>query len=99
MRLGSDAAEMFDNYLEVRSAQYDAQKYGDHNASVLACEWCRRLQYFWNLYWKSADPHHVFTGEEIAAYRPLPEFAEVLAGLQGRALQRARELAKLVLHE
>ena len=46
-----------------------------------------------------ADPHHVFTGEEIAAYRPLPEFAEVLAGLQGRALQRARELTKLVLHE
>ena len=45
------------------------------------------------------DPHHVFTVEEIAAYRPLPEYAEVLAGLQGRALQRARELAKLVPHE
>mgnify|MGYP004106337995 CR=1 FL=1 len=70
--------------------------FGDQNASVLAREWCGRLQYFWNVYQNSSDPHHVFSAEDIAAYRPLPEFTEVLAGLQGRALRRALELAALV---
>ena len=52
------------------------------------------LQYFWNLPRNAGDPYYVFTGVEMAAYRPLLEFTAVLPGLQGRALQRARELAK-----
>ena len=99
MRLGSAAAEWCDNYLGVRSAQYDAQKYGDHSAAVLAREWCRRLQYFWNLYRDSGDPHYVFTAADIAAYRPLPDFTDVLPALGGKALVRARNLAKLVPRE
>ena len=91
--------QQYNNKLGVRSAQYYPQMYGDHNASVLAREWCRRLQYFYNCYLASGDPHHAFTAEDIAAYRPLPEFPDVLAGLAGRALQQARELAKLVPHE
>ena len=96
VRFGSAASEWCDKYLGFQTAQYDAQMYGDQNASVLAREWCRRLQYFWNVHQNSSDPHHVFSAEDIAAYRPLPEFTEVLAGLQGRALRRAWELAALV---
>ena len=92
VRLGSDAAVWCDKYVGARSAQYDAQLSGDHTASVLAREWCRRLLYFWNLHRNAGDPHYVFTGVEIAAYRPLPAFTAVLPGLPGRALQRAREL-------
>ena len=55
--------------------------------------------YLRNLYRNAGDPHYAYTEEEVAAYQPLPEFAEVLAGLQGRALQRAWELAKLVHRE
>ena len=98
-RVGSDAVEWCDRYLRARSAQFDAQMYLDHGASVLAREWCRRLQYFWDLHRHSGDPHYVYTQADVAGYRPLPEFPEVVAGLQGRALQRARELARLVPRE
>ena len=74
-------------------------KHGDHNASILAREWCRRLQYFWDLHRNSGDAHYVFTKEGIAAYRPLPEFSTALGALGGRALDRAHELARLVPRE
>ena len=68
-------------------------------ARALANEYCRKCQYFYDLWVTKRDEHYVYTAADIAAYKPSEEFTAVLDVLQGRALARAHWLRDLSPHE
>ena len=70
--------------------------FGEHVASVLAQEWCHRVQYFYNEYLASGTANLVYHKPPIAAYTPTDALAGVLAGLTGPARARADSLCSLV---
>ena len=52
---------------------------GEAGAKTMCEEWCRKAKFFFDLYERQADPHHVFSDAEVNAYIPSDAFVELLA--------------------
>ena len=81
-----------------QSSRYDVNKYGDRCAGILAREWGKRMQYFYDIYCARAPDggQYRYTAEDIESYRPSADYAVACAELNGKALERALSLAHLV---
>ncbi len=67
------------------------------NASILAREWCARMEYFYGL-WRQHAPHKVrFTEEDVRGYEPRQDFVSAMAALppEHASAQRGKLLATL----
>jgi hypothetical protein len=96
IRGGSDAIEWCNQYNCTKSARFDISLYGDAQASLMAREWARRLQYFFNIYTSSGDAHYVFSDDDVKSYVPTVGFLELERDFNARALVRWRWLACFV---
>ena len=45
--------------------------YGDRNCSALALEWCRRMQFWFDLWLEQGDTKYRFSAEELLSYEKL----------------------------
>ena len=73
-------------------------RYSEEIAGVLASEWCKRLQYFFDLYVGQGSGKYVFTRDDHAGYQACPTFHRVTALLHADdpAMQQVEKLSKLV---
>ena len=65
-----------------KTRAYYYTHYTQENANQLAREFCRRGQYYWNMYYESDDPDFVYTQEQIDSYEedvPYLEWQAMLA--------------------
>ena len=55
-------------------ARFNVATYGEGGGHQFASEWCRKMQFFYDLHQASGDPFHVFSDEEVAGYEESPDF-------------------------
>jgi hypothetical protein len=60
---------------------FSVARYGDLSASLLAHEWCRRLEYFFGLWMAQDDWLYRFTDADVSSYHPKDEFVDFFLGL------------------
>ena len=79
-----------------KMASFSFSLYGEAIAGAMALEWCRRMQWFFDIAC-SAGEGYVFTPSDKAAYTPSKEWLAVYEDLpmQGRAWDRAQALCSL----
>ena len=51
-----------------KSASFSAKKYGDYAAHVMALEWCRRCEFFYQMWCSQKAPDYIYTPEDFASY-------------------------------
>ena len=74
---------------------FSTLKYGSDAATLMASEWCRRRQHFFNVWLERKEPDLLtFTEEEIASYEPPPEWSEWFSSLSDHhvCMGRARAI-------
>ena len=49
-------------------ASFSLQKYGEEAASTLALQWCKVMQFFYDLYQQADDPDHVYSDAELQSF-------------------------------
>jgi hypothetical protein len=52
---------------------FTLKRYGALNCSVLALEWCHRMQHWFNLWLEQDDPKFHYSEEELLSYEETPE--------------------------
>ena len=77
------------------SARFSIAMYSERIGSVLAREWCRKMQHYYDIAVASEGSMHRFTEAEHASYQESGEFSLIVAGLDGKALERAHWLRAL----
>ena len=78
-----------------RMASFSILKFGDHAATLMAGEWCRRRQFFFNLWMQQGAPDEIsFSAEEVGSYEASEEWAQWFGALTptDAAFQRASAL-------
>ena len=68
---------------------------GAEGAKIMAEEWCRRSQYFFDMWETKGNPSYVFSDADFAAYEPSDAFVELIPRLSTRARPRAEWLRQL----
>jgi hypothetical protein len=53
---------------------FTLKRYGDLNCSALALEWCRRMQFWFDLWLEQGDAKYRFSSEELLSYEETPEW-------------------------
>ena len=97
---GTRAEQFAIRYNLGRSSSYSIEFHdGFHNSQVLAREYCRKCQFFFDQWCAQPNPHYVFSPGDINAYHHTAEYRAVLTELRGRALTRATALQNLFPHE
>ena len=51
---------------------FTLKRYGDLNCSALALEWCRRMQFWFDLWLEQGDTKYRFSAEELLSYEEAP---------------------------
>ena len=74
-------------------ATFACDRYGDHGATVLAREWCHRMQYFFDVWMHQDKWGYVFTDGDVAGYAPLDDFVDYFLALDLDAPQMERASA------
>ena len=73
------------------SSSFTFAAFGEHNASVLAEAWARKMQFFYSLFSASPlGPEFVYSDEVVASYEEAPAFRVFVADLPERSKARAR---------
>lgn len=57
-----------------KSALFALSKYGDESAHMLALEWCRRCEHFFQIWVAQDDPEFAYTQTDLASYQEGLEF-------------------------
>ena len=76
---------------EQRMASFSSIKYTQTIATLLASEWCRKRQYFLNVWLEHGGGSHNYTAEEVESYQPSTEWVAFLRDT-AQALERANAL-------
>lgn len=74
-------------------ASYSFSVYGEVTASTLAAEWCRRMQFYYDL-WIESGQDYVYRPEDKAAYKPTDSWLRLKADLTLPA--KARQRAEII---
>ena len=73
------------------SSSFTFAAYGEHNASVLAESWARKMQFWYDLFAASPlGPEFVYSDEFVATYFEAPAFEVFVAELPVRSNARVR---------
>jgi hypothetical protein len=82
-------------------ATFSVVKYGDDHASILAHEWCRRMEHFFGIWMAQDDWLYLFSEGDLAAYAAKDEFVDFFLGLDADSatMVRAMEVNSLVPKE
>jgi hypothetical protein len=77
-------------------ASFSFSVYGEQGAAQLSSEWCRRMQFYYDL-WLQSSPNHVFTLQDKAAYHPTEAWLRFKASLSctSKVFQRAEAIEAL----
>jgi len=77
-------------------ASFSFSVYGEVGAFVLSAEWCRRMQYYFDL-WLSGPDDYSFKPEDREGYKPSDEWLRFKASLpnSSKALQRVAAIDSL----
>ena len=62
------AADWVAKYNLPSMASFSTSRYEQEGASALALEWCRHLQYFYNIYTGQSDPNYDYRGDDCGSY-------------------------------
>lgn len=76
-----------------KHASFSHSIYASEAASALSLEWCRRMQYFFNIWKGQQDPRYIYSESDKACYRPCEEWTAFLANLPGTGRLRTRASA------
>jgi len=57
-----------------QGVSFTLSRYGDLNCSVLALEWCRRMQFWFDLWLEQGNTKYCFSAEELLSYEETPEW-------------------------
>jgi hypothetical protein len=77
---------------------YALATYGEVAAHAMALEWCRKCQYYYDIYKEANDEHYVYSEADVADYREEATFLEFTSDLGAehpawKRLLPVRELA------
>ena len=78
-----------------KSARFELQLYGERGSSILARAWCHRIAHLMACRKQSANDDEYRNLISNTPYEPTLEMQEVMAGLTGRALERAQGLVRI----
>ena len=76
-----DAVKWCRNYHVQMSFGSKIRTYSDRLTGLLALEWCRRMQYYYNMFVDAADPAYVYTPEDHMCLPASEEFDAAIAAL------------------
>ena len=87
-------------YKLAMSATFDIAMLTPEVASVLAAEWIRKIQFFFNMWREIGDNAYVFTQADVAQYEPSSDFTEFIAtpGMSDLASKKVRLIYDLSPH-
>ena len=74
------------------SSRYELDVFGDRLCAVFTTEWCRRMQYLFDLYLAAGSDDYRYTDVDLGEYVESAAFSECFEALQGRALVRGLEI-------
>ena len=79
-------------------ATFSLAKYGELACQMLAEEWCRRRQFWFNMWREQGDSDYMYTKEDIDSYQEDLEFVNFLCETptDSPAWERAEALRKQV---
>ena len=77
-------------------ASFSFSVYGEVAAAMLSAEWCKRMQFYFDL-WLNSPGEHVYTPEDRQAYQPSDTWLRFKAALpsHGKTRQRAEAIEAL----
>ena len=72
-------------------ASFAVRRYTEAHATVMAREWCAKMEYLFGIWMGQESWEYVFTDEELQAYTPREEFLAFFLGLdlEGETIARA----------
>jgi len=78
-------------------ASFSIRKHGEEAARVLAVEWCKRMQFFYDIYKLADEPDFVYSPAQLSSYEEELEFVEFVlnAGVHDPAWPRAMAIRSL----
>ena len=77
-----------------RMASFSILKFGDHAANLMATEWCKRRQFYYNLWLEKGAPEVIsFSPDEVSSYAPSQEWADWISALPESDVASARARA------
>ena len=68
------------------TATFSLQLYSEQAARTVAHGWCHRMHFFFSLWKSTRVDDYRFTDQDVAAYKELPEFAELARTSSGAQL-------------
>ena len=79
-------------------ASFSFSRYGEKSCRTLALEWCRRLQFFFDIWRHQDDSKYVYTDSDLKSYTAQPDWQAFVASLSlaSDTLKRANVLSMLV---
>eukprot|EP00974_Lingulodinium_polyedra_P084500 8179319-Lingulodinium_polyedra.AAC.1 len=73
----SAAREFCEKYSLPKSSRFSLALHGESTASLMAKEWCHRMQHFLGVFQGSGNPRYAFTQADYEAYAETPGFSEL----------------------
>jgi hypothetical protein len=73
-----------------KMSSYSYSRYANAGALALAQEYCRRLQFYFNLWSQQSNQRYEFSLHDLASYKEAPGWIEFLAGLPAAGPLRDR---------
>ena len=86
----SPAAAWAGRYKIRKTSRYGVTVFGDGLASLLAHEWCRRCQHFYDVFERQDDPQYRYSEQDVGAFVVSLELLALLPTLAPGSLQAAR---------
>ena len=85
-------------YQEQRMATFSSLRYTQRIATLLASEWCRKRQFFLNVWLQHGGGPHHYTAAEVESYQSSPEWSDFVRDTAPthQALERATALNEWV---
>lgn len=78
---GPDASVWCRTYGMNPQASFSHAGFSHLDASMMASEWCRRMQHFYSIYEVQGDPAYVYSADDLEAYMESEEWVSYLARL------------------
>ena len=82
------AADWAKKYNLPNMASFSTSKYEQEGANLLALEWCRRLQYFYNIYVCQSESEYDYSDDDCGSYKEPVSFTAYLDRLPARCHAR-----------
>ena len=88
VRKGSPAEQWCGQYSMPLTASFSLHLYSEQAARTMAHGWRHRMHFFFSLWQSTRADDYRFTDQDVAAYKELPEFAELARTSSGAQLVR-----------